>query len=330
MLAAPVVAAADKATGLASEKIWLPEGSWIEWPTGKHLDGPAQVERSFSIEQIPVYVKAGAIVPMQPPMRYTGEKPVDPLIVNVWPLAAGASSSYSVYEDSGVGVEYQRGVFARTPIKAAETGDTLRVEIGPVEGSYPGMLKTRGYELRLPADWPPAAVTVNGKAVKQGGAGNAGWRFEGNTLTTIIPVTEQSTTGMVVVEVRRAAELTARRGELDGFAGAMTRLRGADDALQQSWPVASPPDVLIDAMQTGDRISYHPERAAEEIAHFHEVLPKAQAAVNALDAVFNEHVDEAMKQIGGANYANLDPAAERQRRLDDLHRAELLVAEAAR
>ena len=83
-------------------------------------------------------------------------------------------------------------------------------------------------------------------------------------------------------------------------------------------------------MQTGDRISYHPERAAEEIAHFHEVLPKAQAAVNALDAVFNEHVDEAMKQIGGANYANLDPAAERQRRLDDLHRAELLVAEAAR
>ena len=59
-------------------------------------------------------------------------------------------------------VEYQHGVFARTPIKAAQNGDTLRVEIGPVEGSYPGMLKTRGYELRLPADWPPASVTVNG------------------------------------------------------------------------------------------------------------------------------------------------------------------------
>ena len=66
-----------------------PKGEWIEWPTGKHLTGPATVERSFSIDQIPVYVKAGAIVPMQPPMRYTGEKPVDPLIVNVWPLQAG-------------------------------------------------------------------------------------------------------------------------------------------------------------------------------------------------------------------------------------------------
>ncbi len=96
------------------------------------------MERSFTIEQMPVYVKAGAIVPMQPPMRYTGEKPVDPLIVNVWPLAPGASSSYSVYEDSGVSVEYQKGVFARTPIKAAQDGDTLRVEIGPVEGQLSG------------------------------------------------------------------------------------------------------------------------------------------------------------------------------------------------
>ena len=89
MLVAPVVAAAEKVSGLAAEKVWLPEGDWIEWPTGKHLTGPATVDRSFSIDQIPVYVKAGAIVPMQPPMRYTGEKPVDPLIVNVWPLQAG-------------------------------------------------------------------------------------------------------------------------------------------------------------------------------------------------------------------------------------------------
>ena len=93
-------------------------------------------------------------------------------------------------------MEYQRGVFARTPIKATQTGDTLRVEIGPVEGSYPGMLKTRAYELRLPADWPPAAVTVNGVPVKQAGAdGKGGWRFEGNTLTTVIPVCEQKRDG---------------------------------------------------------------------------------------------------------------------------------------
>ena len=162
MLAAPVTAPVDKTTGLATEKVWIPKGEWVEWPTGKHLTGPTSVDRSFTIDQTPVYLKAGSIVPMQPPMRYTGEKPVDPLIVNVWPMEAGAHSNYSVYEDSGVAVEYQKGVFARTPIKASQEGDTLKVEIGPVEGSYPGMLRTRGYEIRLPCDWPPASVTVNG------------------------------------------------------------------------------------------------------------------------------------------------------------------------
>ena len=59
-------------------------------------------------------------------------------------------------------VEYQRGVFARTPIKATQTGDTLRVEIGPVRRQLSRHAEARGYELRLPADWPPACVTVNG------------------------------------------------------------------------------------------------------------------------------------------------------------------------
>ncbi len=328
MLAAPVVAPADKLTRLASEKIWLPEGHWIEWPTGKNLDGPVEVDRTFSIDQIPVYLKAGAIVPMQPPMLFTGQQPVDPLIVNVWPLAPGASASYSLYEDSGKWIEYQRGVFARTPIHAEQTGDTLRVEIGPAQGSYSGMSRTRSYELRLSADWPPAEVKVNGKLVPQGGVGKRGWTFEGNTLTTVILVPAQSTAAKAVIDVRRAPGLIVRRDELDGFAGTMTRLRGAYNALQLTWPVAAPPDLLIDVMQTGDRLSYHPDRAAAEIAHLHEVLPAAQAAVNALNSTFAARLNDATVHIGGAAYSRVDVEAEKQRRLESLHRAEALLTDA--
>jgi alpha-glucosidase len=329
MLAAPVTAPADKVSGLAAEKVWLPKGEWIEWPTGKHFTGPATVDRAFSIDQIPVYLRAGAIVPMQPPMLYTGQKPVDPLIVNVWPLAPGTSSSYEVYEDSGVAVEYQTGVFARTPIKATQSGDTLRVEIGPVAGSYPGMLHARAYELRLPADWPPASVTINGLAVsrKLGVTGNGGWSFEGNTLTTIVPVPTRSVAAKVTVEVRRTAGLTARRGELDGFAGAMTRLRGVYDSLQQTWPVAAAPDLLIDAMQTGDRLSYHPELATEEITHFHSVLFQAQGSVQALGATFAQHLNDITKRISANSMSPAELAAQKQRRLDALSRAEKLVTE---
>jgi alpha-glucosidase len=331
MLAAPVTVAADTVTGLATEQVWLPKGDWIEWPTGKHFAGPVSAERSFSIAQIPVYVKAGAIVPMQPAMLHTGEKPVDPLIVNVWPLDSGKSSSYSMYEDSGVSVEYQRGVFARTPIKAAQTGDTLRVEIGPVEGSYPGMLKMRSYELRLPADWPPAAVTVNGKAVPFAKPGeHGGWRFEGNTLTTVIPVPEQSTAAKVVVEVRRAEGLTARSNELDGFAGKMTLLRGAYDAMQQTGPVAGPSLALVDAMQSGDRLSYYPERIEAELKHFQEALGQAQADVAALDKEFEKRLSDTSRRVGGSTLAPADVESEKQKRRDALHRAEALLEEAAK
>ena len=79
-----------------------------------------------------------------------------------------------------------------------------------MEGGYPGMSERRGYELRLPADWPPASVTVNGVAVKRAGpTGKGGWSFEGNTLTTVIPVPSFSVDAKVTVEVR------TRRG-LDG------------------------------------------------------------------------------------------------------------------
>jgi alpha-glucosidase (family GH31 glycosyl hydrolase) len=325
MLVDPVVGPGDKTSGLATEKVWIPKGDWIEWPTGKHFTGPTSVDRSFSIEQIPVYLKSGAIVPMQPEMSYTGEKPVDPLIVNVWPIDPGKSSSYTLYEDNGVAEQYQHGVFTRTPIKASQNGDTLRVEIGPVEGSFAGMLKSRGYTLKLPADWPPSSVTVDGVAVKQAGpVGKGGWSFEGNSLTTIIPVASHSTASKVVIEVRRTAGLTARRGELDGFNGAMARLRGTYDALNTTPPLASPPDILIDAMQTGDRLGYHPERAQEEIAHFHQVLPQAQAAVQKLVQDGRQRLDEFGQRLHHEAGA-IDIQAERRKRADALGRAEMLV-----
>ena len=329
MVVAPVTAPADRTSGLAAETVWVPKGEWIEWPTGKHFNGPAKVERNFSIEQTPVYLRSGAIVPMQPPMLYTGEKPVDPLIVNVWPLAMGTTSSYSVYEDSGASVEYQKGVFARTPIKAAQTGDTLRVEIGPVVGSFPGMMKTRGYELRLPADWPPASVTVNGVPQKKADAtGKGGWHFEGNTLTTVVPVAPTSAAVKVIIEVRRAAGLTAQRGQLDGFAGTLTRLRGAYDAIWSTHPAAAPPDALVEAMQTGDRLTYHPETAASELANFHAAVEKAQAAVAAINAEFAQRLADTSRRISAVTQAELD--AQKQRRAEAMQRAVRLAEEAGK
>lgn len=331
IIVSPVTAPADKISGLTSETVWLPKGDWIEWPTGKHFTGPLTVQRNFTIDQVPAYLRAGAIIPMQPPVLHAGERPVVPLIVNVWPLERGTHSNYSVYEDSGVSVEYQRGVFARTPIHAAQDDDTLRVEIDPAEGSYPGMLKVLSYELRLPADWPPDSVTVNGKPVPFAELGvPGGWTFEGNTLTTVFSVPDCSVADKIAIEVRRAPGLIARRAEIDGFAGSMTRLRGVYDALQRTWPVAAPPDPLIDSMQTGDRLCQHPERVQEELSHFHKMLLQASTSVQPLDNGFTQLNEEITAKFGtdaGDEFVQAVKSGELNR-LNALERAQMLMHEA--
>ena len=197
-----------------------------------------------------------------------------------------------------------------------------------MQGSFPGMLTTRGYELRLPADWPPASVTINGAPVRQAGPlGKGGWSFQGNTLTTIIPVDRHSVRDKVTIVVQRATGLTARRSELDGFAGTMTRLRGAYDAMNQTQPVANPPDALVDAMQTGDRIGYHPERIQQELAHLRQVLPQAQAAVESINSTFPAHLEENIRRYSPQRWVagSLDMDALKKSRTDAMARAEKLV-----
>jgi len=131
----------------------------------------------------------------------------------------------------------------------------------------------------------------------------------------------------VTIEIRRAAGMAARRDELDGFNGAMARLRETYNALNMTPPAAAPPDILIDAMQTGNRIGYHPELAQKEIAHFHEVLPKAQDAVNKLVADGQKRLDDFAKHPPHHEAGPIDMQAEKQKRADALNRAEKLMAE---
>jgi alpha-glucosidase len=284
MIVSPVVTPVDKTTGLATQSVWLPEGDWIESETGARFKGPIEVKRNFSIRQTPVYVRAGAIVPQAPPMQFTSQKPIDPLIVSVFPLGDGKSSSYSFYEDAGDSRAYENGEFARTELLATENSGEVTIEIAAAKGTYKGMPTARGYEIRLPGDWPPETVSVNGHPVDYSvKVGTPGWRFEGNTLTTVITVPRSAVNSAVTVRVRRPAALVARRSELDGFAGAMTRLREAYDNVNRTHPIAWSPDELVDAMQTGDRLSYYPDQAGDQLKHLREVLPQAAAKVKELE-----------------------------------------------
>lgn len=269
ILAAPVTQPVSKDSQLAKISVWLPEGNWIEWDSGASFPGPASVERGFSISQIPLYVKAGSIIPMQPAMSYTGEKPVDPLILTVFPLQNGKASNYRLYEDAGITSAYQHGEAAWTQVGAALSGDgtELTLKVDPAEGHYQGMRTERAYEFRLPTSWPPSSVSVNGESVAHSRKkGAPGWRFEGDSLTTVITTQTFSLAQPVTVQVRVKPEMARERAMLNGFAGKMTRIREAYDILNALWPKGWSPELLIDAMQTGARISYQPETAWAEVS----------------------------------------------------------------
>ena len=274
MIVAPITQPVSAETRHAAEALWLPPGEWIEQPTGTLLHGPLKTTRAYAIGQVPVFVRPGSILPSQPPMAYTGQKPVDPLILTVNPLAENQTSTYTLYEDSGHAEDYQHNLgTARTPITAVLHGDTLTVTVAPVQGGYPGMPAQRGYQLRLPFDWPPQSVTANGKPLSFTlDPAHPGWSFEGNTLTTIIPVAALSVHAPTTVIIRRAPGSTASREQLQGLPGLIARARESYDILAVTLPAVPDPVTLL--MQTGNRIGYHPETARTEV----EALPQARAA----------------------------------------------------
>ncbi len=108
----------------------------------------------------------------------------------------------------------------------------------------------------------------------------------------------------------------------------MNRLRAAYDSMQETWPASYPPDPLVDAMQSGDRMGYHPEKATDEMIHFRATLPAAQEAVETVAKDFAQHMNDVARTMNPANKPS-DVDVQKQRRMDALAKAQKLIAEAA-
>jgi alpha-glucosidase (family GH31 glycosyl hydrolase) len=300
LIVAPVTSPMETKQELALVKVWLPPGEWMEWPTGRRLLGPTTFEGQFSLQEVPVYAKAGAIIPMQTAVSYYRNKLPEPLVISIFPLADGQKSSYRVYEDSGKSEDYKFGTCAWTKIDVIHRGEDVEITINPVEGKYPGIVAQRAYELRLPADMPPDIVTEDARLLPfVAGRELPGWRYEGNTLTTSIRILDRSTNEATHIRVHRASSHAIYTTYLDGFAGKMTRLRSAYDTLNRLWPIAWSPDSLIEAMQTGERLTYQPQKAKSELLHFRQAYSDAITSVRELAARSSQIQDELAKRGSG-------------------------------
>lgn len=199
LLAAPVTEPGDATGRSAATTVWLPPGSWTHWYTGETIEGPCERELLTPVDQIPLFAGQGAIIPTAPPMRWSSEKPLEPLLLHVFP---GQSGSTRLYEDDGEAAAYQSGACAWTPIEMRRDGRMLTLSIGRAEGAYEGMLEKRSIDVRLRDQWPATGVVVEGTLLARSAPGSdVGWWYDRSELAIVIRLPHTSVRHQSTIEV---------------------------------------------------------------------------------------------------------------------------------
>jgi alpha-glucosidase len=158
LLVAPVYKSESK-----RDSIYLPNGTWYDYWNGKTYSGKTWLNNyPAPIETLPLFVKAGAIIPMYPQMEYDGEKKTDSLTLDIYPFR---KSSFDLYEDDGITREHRKGAFAKTLIEVDATAGVI-IKINNTRGDFDGRNKERVYLFDVHRTSAPKKVTLNAKKLK--------------------------------------------------------------------------------------------------------------------------------------------------------------------
>jgi alpha-glucosidase (family GH31 glycosyl hydrolase) len=167
LLGAPVTSGGEGENKVAEQKVWLPGGNdWYNFFNGEKYDGGQEVIVQSPLDEFPLFIKGGYPIPMQPYTDRMASTPLTELVVRCYPGQAGTENSYTLYEDDGLTVDYEKGRFATTKLSYRKDAKGTFVTIHPAIGSYQGQPAQRKYRVELPHVDANAKVWVNGKKVK--------------------------------------------------------------------------------------------------------------------------------------------------------------------
>ncbi|HEX4021558.1 MAG TPA: TIM-barrel domain-containing protein [Acidobacteriaceae bacterium] len=131
--------------GMQSRWLYLPPAAaWYDFWTGKKLPGAQHIEAAAPLDRIPLYVKAGSILPMGPEIEYANQMPGAPIDLRIY---RGANGTFTLYEDQGNSYAYEKGAHAIIPLQWKDATQTLT--IGARTGTFPGMVQHREFHIIL-------------------------------------------------------------------------------------------------------------------------------------------------------------------------------------
>jgi alpha-glucosidase (family GH31 glycosyl hydrolase) len=158
LLAAPFTRPAHAETGLSRQNIWLPEGDWFDFFSGEKLNGLGWRTVYGVLDDIPVYAKAGGIIPLNTQVMWAENENPSELELLIFP---GADNIFELYEDDGETTAYQEGKFALTDFSQAWGENSLKFTISPSEGDRSLLPQNRRYTLKFRGIARPKEITIN-------------------------------------------------------------------------------------------------------------------------------------------------------------------------
>lgn len=256
---------------LSRQRFWLPEGRWYEWSTGAMLDGGKEYDRPYALNEYPLFLKAGAIVPMYDGSQSNLDGNDEDIIVVIAP--GEGESRFSLYEDDGLDPDYASN-YATTEITSSRHGLSHRIVIGSREGSYRNMPSDRKFSLKLLSAVCPKSVRINGK--------EAGWSFDGKDVAVVVDIPETNCATAKTVEVEYSENCDASL--LDGLKGAARRGYEAIYDLKRNHEDLTYffPDFLAPVYTVRESLYYHPERMNEILRVFWDKHGSALSRLAAL------------------------------------------------
>lgn len=132
MLGSSLLAAPIYRPGVEHRAVYLPEGRWYDWWSGEAFEGSTHILAHAPLERMPLYVRAGSIIPMAPVMQYVDERPLDQLTLRIWK----GTGEFTLYEDDGHSFDYKTQTFCTTTYRVSSEAERTIVEMGAREGRF--------------------------------------------------------------------------------------------------------------------------------------------------------------------------------------------------
>lgn len=247
LLSAPVACPASAASGLAATSVWLPPGRWVHYFTHREHEGPATIECLSGPGEFPLFARAGSIIPGVPGAMKADHALSRRLRLIIFP---GARGSAVVYEDDGVSRGYEDGECCWLPVShERQTDGSHRVVVGPVRGSWPGMMLSRTIEVVLLGVERPAEVIASMAPLPERRSDDLpGWWHDADRRSLRIVANVASVHSETVISTKPVAAAGAR--VLSPFGGDGSFVAVGEEsawahALANAAAIAGPPIDLI-------------------------------------------------------------------------------------